>query len=381
MTTIGNNGHPAQYSNDTISAGFPAHWTWDPDDSGKGHHIYINGKTGTWSTVHPSRFYDETTDTSEDLPPNWDRRLDSWGNLFFVDKMTRIAVREDPRFNAKIDQATGLPKGWFATNDHQKPPKPFFYTTIGNMNLGTHEAAWMNDRSVKGKMNLSAVPQEGQDPHTLALRTRPRDRQREAARMEQEKSKIRDATDEEIKHYYNLFEAMPKQTPHFVLLAEAIEQCKSFLVPTALVFKILSEADSDHDYKWDCDEYVKALHMIRVELEKTYQNNPITIPTKEQKKYYYSLFETAKKVQLYRMRLNEVIEYCKNLSLPDDLIKATWLGVDANHDEFYSPNEFANGMHQLVSEVVRRNGMYLHSHLSQSIHVANFSVITPLVPI
>ncbi|KAI1332851.1 hypothetical protein F5Y16DRAFT_356748 [Xylariaceae sp. FL0255] len=63
------------------------------------------------TTVRPSSFYDESSEYSVKLPPGWDRRLDSWGNLFFVDKNTKVAVREDPRFNTRTQgcQNVGIP--------------------------------------------------------------------------------------------------------------------------------------------------------------------------------------------------------------------------------------------------------------------------------
>ena len=73
--------------------------------------VYINTDEAWRSTVHPARFTDASSEVSNNLPDGWDRRLDSWGNLFFVDHHTKSASREDPRFNKKVDQKTGLPFG------------------------------------------------------------------------------------------------------------------------------------------------------------------------------------------------------------------------------------------------------------------------------
>jgi hypothetical protein len=99
-------------SQEVLTQGLSRDWTLDLDFDGQGHCVYLDYSTETGGeySVHPSRFFDATGNVPTALPPGWDRRLDSWGNLFFVDHSTRSAVREDSRFNKKIVQATGLPQ-------------------------------------------------------------------------------------------------------------------------------------------------------------------------------------------------------------------------------------------------------------------------------
>lgn len=361
MLQTGNNGGPIQYSNAVIGKGLPKHWTFDPDDTGNGHHIYIDGEIGIESetTVHPSRFYDETSDCPTQLPPGWDRRLDSWGNLFFVDKNTKIAVREDPRFDPKIDQNTGLPIGWHSIKDHTND-RSFFYTNIGKIIVGTYLAPSMNDRSLRGKTILSDIPKNGQDPHLLARRDRPRDRRRDVEKQKREQEKARSRgrkmTGEEKQQYSRLFEEAPKANPHFISLGEATEHCKSFQISPTTALVILVKSDSDHDQQLDCDEYATALHSIRLHLENEFQNNPILPATAQQKTSYHGLFAKAEKARSHVMTVDEVWEYSQSLGLPDDLVKSTWERNDTNQDQLYNPNEFANGFHELTCEFQRRSG-------------------------
>jgi len=355
--SIGNNGLPIPYSQEVLAQSLPQDWTLDPDFDGQGHCVYLDYSTepdGQYS-VHPSRFFDISGDSPTALPPGWDRRLDTWGNLFFVDHNTRSAVREDPRFNRKIDQLTGLPQGWHKITDHND--MPFFYWLIGKRILGTYDPANMTNKSVQGKFKLRSVPTAGTDPYTVATSDLPRDLA--IARKEQEAAKLRprEMTDEEKHHYDAHFAAVPKADTVFISLIEALEHCKSFTIQPAVAYQILLQTDSDHDCKWDVDEYSDALHGIRVYLEKFFRDNPIQPPTPQQKAYYHAMFTNWKKSDSLRMTREEVVAGCKSTGLPEVLIEAIWERADANHDRFYNPNEFAEGMHRIVEEVNRRKGM------------------------
>jgi hypothetical protein len=358
--TTANNGRQQNYSNELIEKGLPDHWTWDPDDSGNGHHIYINSETGDESTVHPARFHIPDDDGPTTLPPGWERRLDGWGNLFFVDHNTQRAVREDPRSNTKIDQRTGLPQGWNRIRDHSG--QPYFYNVLGKMVLGTYSASFMNEKSVKGKAILSRVPKNGEDPHTLDMRSRPRDRLPDSKKAKAAEKRIRRMTKNEKQHYYELFATAPKKSPLFITLDEALEHCKAFKVPSPVVRDILFQTDSDRDRKWDCDEYAAALHAIRVTMEKNFHESRKSVPTQDERRAYYAMFECAKSADALVMTLDEVIDMCKAFALPKDLVEGIWARADANWDRHYDPNEFAVGMHQIMKEVERREGTSLTSH-------------------
>ena len=351
---IGNGGKRLTYSDELIDRSLPEDWTWDPDDTGKGHHVYISAQTGERSTVHPARFGDP------DIPllPGWDRRLDAWGNLFFVDHNTKNAVREDPRWNPDIDKDTGLPLGWKAVLDHAG--KTFYYREFGKMVHGTYVPQTMQNKSLRGKKILKRVPVEGEDPHLLDLNARPRDQARvqERARIatEAEKRKIRDMTDEEKRHYYSLFSAASKEDDLFITFAEAMAHCQGFGLPSGIIPGILTKSDDNQDKRLDVDEYATALHRIRVAIENEFATHEISPPTEEENAVYHEMFKQAKKPDQLVLTLDEVLELCKSYELPKDLTDRVWANADANNDQHYSPNEFAKGMHQVIKEYERREG-------------------------
>lgn len=336
----------------------PENWILDPDINGPGRHVYIDTDTGIESTVHPARFYDPTSKDPSSLPPGWDRRLDTHGNLFFIDHNTMSAVREDPRFNANIDSATGMPKGWKSVKDHKG--KAFFYRVHGKMILGTYIPQTMNERSVQGKKILKAEPKDGDDPRNYDLNARPRDRDRIQKRREsseiQEKHKIREMTEEEKRQYYKLFSFAPKQNELFMSFEEAMAHCQAFDILPGIAAQILLASDTNQDRQFDCDEYATALHQIRVTMERTYSSSQIPAATPQEKEVYYSVFQHAKKPDELVMKLSEVIELCRSYDLPELLVEKVWEKADANHDQNINPTEFADGMHQIFKEHERREG-------------------------
>ena len=348
------------YSEDLINENLHTNWTWDPDDSGNGRHTYIatDITNGKYSSVHPARFYDPLSDIPHNLPPKWDRRLDAWGNLFFVDHNTKSAVREDPRFNASIDSLTGLPRGWKTIQDHND--QTFYYRVHGQIILGTWTPSTMNDKSVKGKKILKAVPQDGDDPHLLDLNSRPRDRERlrekEKSVAQSEKRKIREMTPAESKHYYKLFAEAPKQDELLLSFSEAIAHCRAFKILPGVAAQILLDSDTNHDRFFDCDEYVTALHRIRVSMENEYMTKEMPPSTQEDREAYRHMFIRAKRPGELHLTLDEVMALCNSYELPPDLLERVWTKADVNHDKLYSPNEFVEGMHQILTEYQRREG-------------------------
>ena len=349
---IGNNGKPMHYPLSAIGGGLPDHWTFDPDETGKGQHIYVDGLSGMETTVHPSRFYDEASTHPTELPPGWDRRLDTWGSLFFIDRNTKLAVREDPRFNSKVNQETGLPNGWNSVMDHKNVS--FFYTKVGILILGTYDSAGMKDRSMAGKYMLTSIPVDNEDPTLLIRQGRPMEKRRAAEKQRLAASAGRAMTIEEKDQYYSLFEEAPKQNAHFITHAEAVEHCKSFHIPQRKAIELLIAADTDRDQKLDVNDYANALHQIRLELEKTIQSFPAPAMTADLESGYHKEFTQCKKARKHFMTLDEVLEYSQRYDLPNGVIMAKWTEADANKNGHYSPNEFANGLHEVFLELGRR---------------------------
>jgi hypothetical protein len=106
-------------------------------------------------------------------------------------------------------------------------------------------------------------------------------------------------TKEEKFHYGALFVATSKSDPAFISWAETVEHCTSFQVPATVAVEILRRVDSDHDWKWDVDEYSSALHDIET---------PVPPPTAEQKAYCQSMFAKLTKRDSLRMTPDEVMQ-------------------------------------------------------------------------
>lgn len=127
--------------------------------------IYINIEEGWKSTAHPARFTDPDNAISDQLPEGWERRLDSWGNFFFVDRHTLSTTREDPRFNKGISQDTGLPTGWSTVKDYEGVD--FFFRKRGKMILDTYDPTTMTRKDLYHKIFVAKEPEEGEQPRVL----------------------------------------------------------------------------------------------------------------------------------------------------------------------------------------------------------------------
>lgn len=293
---------------DTIIESLPEEWLASRNDHAR--ITYINTEEEWNSTVHPARFTDPDSEISNQLPEGWDRRLDSWGNLFFVDHHTKSATREDPRFNQKVNRETGLPMGWRAIKDHTG--KEFFFQRKGKMIIGTYDPSTMPKKDLHSKNFLSREPAEGEKPEIsragqnltgrkahsksvapaattmkatspaidplevapppvlpahgigTAIRTSP-------SNVSSVPAPPADAppmpTDEKVK-YFTMFDEAPKADKWTITLEEALEQTKSFDLPVDIVKEIWERSDTNHDQRWDMGEYANAMHDIMIAISK-----------------------------------------------------------------------------------------------------------------
>ena len=254
------------------------------------------------STVHPARFTDSESDVSNQLPVGWDRRLDSWGNLFFVDHHTKSASREDPRFNKKVDQNTGLPIGWLSIKDHKDTE--FFFRKQGRMIIGTYDATTLNSKDLRHKNFIATEPKDGEKPKISDLGrellgrsetegvhkapslpaptgSAPADGSSEvevadgqaSEAVENSPTAIERAdpasmTEDEKAKYYAMFEAAVKKSKWFISLEEAMEQSHAFGLLPGIAMDIWERSDANHDRRWNIDEYANAMHDIMIETSK-----------------------------------------------------------------------------------------------------------------
>ena len=264
--------------------------------------IYINTDEAWRSTVHPARFTDPESEVSNQLPDGWDRRLDSWGNLFFVDHHTKSASREDPRFNRKVDQNTGLPTGWSSINDHKDRE---FFRKRGKMIIGTYDATTLNSKDLQHKNFVEVEPKNGEKPKisdlgrellgrpkkepvpsvissvALALSTSLEGPPVKAEVPNNQASTAADSssavpptvdpfpmTEDEKAKYYAMFEAANKGSKWFINSEEAMEQSHAFGLPPDIAIDIWTKSDVNHDRRWNIDEYANAMHDIMIQIGK-----------------------------------------------------------------------------------------------------------------
>ena len=152
---------------DDIDASLPKGWRWSCD--GDGHPIYTSSDPGQgpgeWqSTVHPAFF-----SPHERLPPGWDRRLDNWGLLFYVDHHTATAQRIHPKDDDTIDSATGLPKGWTKMVDQNGVTYYLEKTSL----VATYKGSAMRSRDDKHLFTLSSNPKNGEVPRPPEIENSP----------------------------------------------------------------------------------------------------------------------------------------------------------------------------------------------------------------
>ena len=323
--------------------------------------IYIDLSTETESTVHPARFYNPEDEKSIKLPPGWDRRLDSWGNLFFVDHHTQQAVREDPRYNTSIDQDTGLPKGWQEIRDHEK--KQFFFTPKGKLFIGTYKPTTMKSKSLDNKRLMHRAPRDGENPSTLIKRFGLERSVEEKASTILAANNAPQMTGEEKERYYELFQGAEKAKSSTITMSEALKHCQSFDLPPGELWNILTHTDANHDMQWNVDEYAEALHQVRFQMEKRFKSDGIPARTPEETQKYYAMFENSKSTEKPIMSRREVWAACKDFDLPSDLVKRIFLDADLNKDQKWNVDEFAHAMHEIMFEVKKREGMIVLTDL------------------
>ena len=293
---IGIIGAPIPPDDDLISNSLSEDWEFEVVL--KPHGIrYINTLEKWASTVHPARFHNPDSKLSDQLPEAWDRRLDSWGNIFFVDKHTKTATRQDPRFNEKVDQTTGLPIGWRKILDHDD--KPFFYKNKGKMIIGTKKPESMMTKNMTGSKHfLEREPKDGEKPviSEAGLRLRGRQYKTSKPQVSAEVSKSAPPSDsvehkteetptkdvdrgteakaspdighEERIKWYTMFASALKPQQACITLEEALDQCKAFELPDDLVQEIWERSDANHDRQIDINEYANAMHEIMFTLAK-----------------------------------------------------------------------------------------------------------------
>ena len=280
---IGPTGTPMMADFESISESLPEEWMSNTVEDSN-NMIYINTEEGWNSTVHPARFTETDSEISSKLPEHWDRRLDSWGNLFFVDHHTQSATREDPRFNKSISQDTGLPIGWRTIADHQGAS--FFFRNRGKMMIGTYDPTTMTRKDLRDKIFLAKEPEEGDQPvvskagqellgkkRTDQIFTPTTKRSNNVLattelpdtilNVETAAQKVSMPTTEKVK-YYTMFDQASKAEKWTITLPEALENTKSFELPAEMVEEIWRRSDSNHDQRWDIEEYANAMHEIMV---------------------------------------------------------------------------------------------------------------------
>ena len=305
---IGASGHvrrPDDY--EAIMRNLPEEWYSRISSPGQNIH-YINIDEAWRSTVHPARFTDPKSEVSNHLPDGWDRRLDSWGNLFFVDHHTKSAVRENPRFNKKVDQNTGLPMGWRSIKDLKNTE--FFFRKQGRMIVGTYDATTLNSKDLRNKMFIDGEPRDGEEPKmsdtgrellgetgTVQVHTAPpfcpppaaaltssapvvdslveaqiaNNRVTEAVGSSPAattRASLPPMTENEKAKYYAMFDAAHKESKWFINKEEAMEQSHAFGLPPNIAKDIWKRSDANHDRRWNIDEYANAIHEIMIETGK-----------------------------------------------------------------------------------------------------------------
>ena len=144
---------------DDINASLPKGWRWSCNADG--HPIYTYCGTAQaseeWqSTVHPALF----SSHKDRLPPGWDRRLDSWGLLFYVDHHTATAQRVHPEDDGATNTSTGLPLGWTKVIDHEGVTYYFQEASL----VATYYGSAMKSSNEEQRFSLTSKPRNGDVP-------------------------------------------------------------------------------------------------------------------------------------------------------------------------------------------------------------------------
>ena len=256
--------------------------SWKLDVLEEPHQIMYYNVDEEWtSTVHPARFHDRNNEISDKLPEGWDRRLDSWGNLFYVNHLTKSANRKDPRFDSDVDSETGLPKGWHKINDHEG--NDFYFRKYGKMILGTYKPSSLKTKYLTSRQKfLEKVPEEGEKPViseagqklrrrppktaptpvTSSQSSHPKSQNVSQGHRWPENTSLPSLTEEEKVKWYTMFDGATKSHEEYITLDEALDQSKAFRFPQDIVEEIWKKSDSNHDRRWDKDEYATAMHVL-----------------------------------------------------------------------------------------------------------------------
>jgi len=366
---LGNAGRRTEYSADLIEQKLPSSWGVEVHESG--NHRYHPCVDDVYYTVHPARFFNQDDENNGlvRLPPGWDRRLDKWGNLFFVDHNTKSASRNDPRFNRLVDQEIGLPLGWKKIANQKG--RAFFYSVKSKIVEVTYEPSSMNSKSLSKKHFLTRVPIDGDHPADLIRRRKTSRGSNEApivGSVQQIKfvvpDRIAKPKQEETALYFQLFlKATPRKT--FRLnKEEAIAQCRDFGLPENIIIAVLESSDADRNELWNADEYADTVHKMRFFLDtqmKEHGNKPITVVEIDA---YTQVYEAYIPPGQAKMTIENVHLVSKDWNLPQDVIDEIWGNSDANKDGEWNVDEFVNGYHWGMQEINYRKG---RSHIRDEV--------------
>lgn len=355
---IGKEGKRSEVSTEVIDRSLAQGWLWVQDQKGGRVHKYINIKERYYaSTVHPSYFWRSDDPESSRLPPNWDRRLDSWGNLFYVDHSTKQATRQDPRFNPELDRATGLPTGWRMTYDTRKKSN-FFYLETGSSIIGTYEPDGMRSKSVTGKCILRRVPYAGEDIRALLT---PEQLDPVQFRMEGFRIRVVPMTEAERIVYSELFFNAPKANEHIITEEGALAQCGEFFLPEFQVRTILYYNQRVHNGLWSLQEYCNALHMMKCRLMQASSSELFRPKTKQDLEEYCDLFDRVYHANDRFMTRSELEGVCRRLRVGESLSERYTSEIindaDWNGDHKWRVAQFVDVIHRLCLEICRRQAL------------------------
>lgn len=324
---IGPNGTSRTEDYETITGSLPEE-SYCRRFSGSQNVLYINTDEVWKSTVHPARFTDPESEVSNQLPDGWDRRLDSWGNLFFVDHHTKSASRKDPRFNRKVDQNTGLPMGWRSIKDHKD--REFFFRKQGRMIIGTYDATTMNSKDLRHKKFIDTEPKSGEAPKISDIG--------------------RELLGESKTEQFHTVPQLPLPLPPPAFPAHnpslsSEEPC------------VQAEVANNQD---------SVAISSSTRLSQTADPSPMT---EDDKAKYYAMFEAANKESKWFINAEEAMEQSHAFGLPPGIALDLWEKSDANHDRRWNIDEYANAMHEIIIQTGKQEGMHLTNTEFSSVHL------------